>query len=154
MDRIGGAHASRRLRDKDRNSSRSALLIIRVRRIGRDCELPEPRSFRLVFYVADPHLLDHGFIADLDVWIDAQIVHPRGVLGRPAVRPDEEIAVALLAAQQRGLAVRTGLFTYMGDEDDRPPGCGQGGPSPTAATLVTLDLLAHPARGARNILCH
>ena len=75
------------LRNKNRNSPLGALLIVRVRRKRRHRELPEPGSFRLVLYLADPHRLHHGLIADLNIRIDAQMCTQAGFFGAPPCDP-------------------------------------------------------------------
>src|SRR5260370_2833534 len=144
----------RPLCSKDRNPPGSAFLVFRVRRICRNGKLPEPGPFSLVLYLAHPHRSHHGLITDLNIRIDAQIVHPSRIRWRPALRPDQDVAVAVLNAHQGGLTDCAGLITDVGYDDHRQPCITQGGAFGTAATFVTLDLLAHPVSGAGNILCH
>ena len=70
-------------------------MILRVRRKCRNGELPEPRPLSLVLYLAHPHRFHHGLIPDLDIRIDAQIVYPSRILWCPALRPDQDVAVAV-----------------------------------------------------------
>ena len=67
------------------------------------------RSFSLVLDLARPHRPHHGLITDFNIRIDAQIVHPSRVRWCPALRPDEDVAIAVLNAHQWGLTDRTGL---------------------------------------------
>jgi hypothetical protein len=64
-------------------------LVFRVRRIRRNGKLPEPRPFSLVLYLAHPHRLH-----------DAQIVHPNWIRWCPALRPDEDVAIAIVNARR------------------------------------------------------
>src|SRR5271165_4407960 len=90
----------------------------------------------------------------INIRIDAQIVHPSRIRWRPALRPDEDVAVAVLNAHQGGLTDCAGLITDVGYDDHRQPCITQGGAFGTATTFVKLDLLAHPVSGAGNIICH
>src|SRR6266852_7796700 len=144
----------RALCNKDRDPPGGALLVFRVRRKRRNGKLPEPRPLSLVFDLAYPHRSHDGLIADFNIRIDAQIVHPNRILWRPALRADEDVAVVVLDAHQRGLTDCTGLVTGVGHDDHRQPCITQGGAFGTTTTFVKLDLLAHPVSGAGNILCH
>ena len=62
----------------------------------------------------------------------------------PALRPDEDVAIAVLNAHQWGLTDCTGLVTGMGHDDYWQPCITQGGAFGTTATFVKIDLLAHP----------
>src|ERR1700687_4348450 len=138
----------RQLCNKDRNSPGCALLIVRVGWIRRSGKLPEPSSFRLVFDLAHPHGSHHGRITDFNIRTDTQIVHPGGISRCPALRPDEDVAVAVLDAHQWGLADCASLVADMGHDDHRQPCITQGGALSSTAAFVKLDLLAHPVLGA------
>jgi hypothetical protein len=55
----------------------------------------------------------------INIRIDAQIVHPNWIRWCPALRPDEDIAIAVLNAHQWGLTDCTGLITDVGHDDHR-----------------------------------
>src|SRR5205807_1381233 len=93
-------------------------------------------------------------VAQLDLRIGTQIVHPNRVVRRSALRPDEDVAIAVLDAHQRRLADCTGLVARVRDEDHGQARVAQGGALGAAAALVQLDLLAHPVAWARYILGH
>src|ERR1700716_734445 len=94
------ATSLRLLCNKDRNPPVGALLVFRVRRVRRNGKLPEPRPFILVLDLAHPHRSHHGLITDFNFRIDAQIVHPNRIHWCPALRSDEDVAIAVLNAHQ------------------------------------------------------
>ena len=53
--------------------------------------------------------------------MDAQIVYPSRVRWCPALRPDEDVAIAVLSAHQWCLTDCTGLVTCMDNDDHRQP---------------------------------
>ena len=67
------------------------------------------RSFSLVLDLARPHRSHHGLITNFNIRIDAQIVRPNRIRWCPALRSDEDVAIAVLNAHQWGLTDRTGL---------------------------------------------
>ena len=95
--------------NKDRNPPGGALLVFGVRRIRRNGKFPEPRSFSFVLDLARPHRSHHGLITNFNIRIDAQIVRPNRIRWCPALRSDEDVAIAVLNAHQWGLTDRTGL---------------------------------------------
>ena len=95
--------------------------------------LPEPRSFSLVLDLANPHRSHHSLITDFNIRIDAQIVHPSRVRWCAALRPDEDVAIAVLNAHQWGLTDCTGLVISKAPpepkgKDRKVIGGGTGGP--------------------------
>jgi hypothetical protein len=63
--------------------------------------------------LAHPHRLHHGLITDFNIRIDAQIVHPNRISRCPALRSDEDVAIAVLAPgasceRTSGIKVLTG----------------------------------------------
>src|SRR5207237_1067090 len=76
-----------RLRDEDRDPPCGPRLVVRVRRIRRDGELPESRPLGPVLDLADPHRLHRGVIADLDGRIGAQVMPPHGGSTSPRQAP-------------------------------------------------------------------
>ena len=119
-------------------------MVFSVKWIRRNGELPEPRSFSLAFDLVNPHRSHHSLITDFYIRIDAQIVHPSRVRWCPALRPDEDVASAVLNAHQWGLTDCTGFVPSMGHDNHRQPCIPQGGAFGTTATFVKIDLLAHP----------
>src|SRR2546425_10249084 len=55
-----------RLRDEDRDPACGPRLVVLVRRIRRDGQLPQPCSLGLIVDLADPHRLYRGVVADLN----------------------------------------------------------------------------------------
>src|SRR6476659_4145087 len=143
-----------RLGNKYWNPSDSALLVFRVMRKCCNGKLPKPRSLRLVLCLAHSHPLHDGLIANLNIWIDAQIVHPSRISRRSALRPDEHIAAPVFNAHEGRLTDCTGLVADVGHDDDGQPCIEQGGAFGTTTPFVNLNLLTHPVFGARHILCH
>src|SRR3989442_15661868 len=92
-----------RLRDEDRDPACGPRLVVLVRRIRRDGQLPQPCSLGLIVDLADPHRLYRGVVADLNGGGGAPVVYPdRGCRGSPP-RADKEVGCAGLVAPQRGL---------------------------------------------------
>src|SRR5262245_38439704 len=143
-----------RLRDEDWDAPCGPRLVLCVRRIGHDGEIPEPCALGLVLDLADPHRLHRGVIADLNGRVGAQVVYPDRVLRRPAHRPDEDVIGTVLDAHQRGLADRTGLIAGVGHDDHGQPGVAERGAIGPTTALVELDLVAYPLSGAGNVLRH
>src|SRR5437016_1173960 len=108
-----------RLRDEEWDASCGPRLVLRVWRIRRDGERPEPRPLGLVLDLADPHRLRHGVVADLDSRVGAQVVYPDRVLWRPAHGPDENVVGAIFDAHQRGLTDGAGLIAGVGHDNHR-----------------------------------
>src|SRR6266404_4825035 len=127
-------------------------LVVRVRRIRRDGEIPEPCPLSLVLYFTNSHRLYHGVITDLDGRIDAEVVHPHRVCRRSSKRADEDVVGAILDAHQGGLANRAGLVACVGHDDHRQPGVAERGALCPATALVELDLVAHPLPGAWDVV--
>src|SRR5262245_59256217 len=142
------------LRDEERDPPGGPRLVLRVWRIRRDSEIPEPPPLGLVFDLAHPHRLYCGMVADLDGRVGAQVVHPDRVRWRSTHGPDEDIVGAILDAHQRSLADRAGFVTGVSHDDHRQPGVAEGSAFGPTTALVELDLVAHPLPGTGDILCH
>src|SRR5262249_47889941 len=95
-----------------------------------------------------------GFIAQLNLRVGAQVVHPDRVLGRAALRTDEDVAIAVLDAHQRRFANGAGLVARVRDQNHRQAGVAQGRALGAAAALVELDLLSDPVARAWDIGGH
>src|SRR5215510_12469331 len=84
-----------RLGDEDRDAACGLRLILLVRRIGRDGQLPEPRALLVVGDLAHAHRLHDGEVAQLDVRVRAQVVDPDRVARRAADGADEDVVAAV-----------------------------------------------------------
>jgi hydroxyacylglutathione hydrolase len=146
-DRASGAL----LQHEHRDQARCPLLILGVRRVGRDGPLP-PRGALVAGQFARRHLPLVGPVLHFHARVGAQVVVPERVLGRPALGRDCGVAAVVLDPHHRRLANSAGLRAAVGDDHHGQPGVAQRRPGAAARTLVLLDLVPDPRGRAWYIL--
>src|SRR5689334_2088108 len=143
-----------RLGDEQRDAPRRLGLVLLVGRKRCDRELPQPGALGVVAHLPHLHRLHLREVADLDGGVRAQVVDPDGVGRRPTHRAHEHVTGTVGDAHQRSLADRARLVAGVRDDDDGQAGVAQRRALRPTATLVELDLVAHPLPGAGNVLGH
>jgi hydroxyacylglutathione hydrolase len=139
------------LKDEDRDKTVGLLLVLGVRRVGRDG--PRPPLFPLrAAHLADGHVPLDGAVLHLNVRVGPHVVHPLRVLRRAALGADDGVRALVLHSHQRSLAHLAALRPEVGDHNDRQARVEQCRARTAAGALILLDLVPDPRRRACLVL--
>jgi hydroxyacylglutathione hydrolase len=147
----GGELGAGPLKEEDRDEPVGLLLVLRVRREGRDRPLP-PGGALVAGDLAGRHLPRARPVLHHYLRVLAQVVHPDGVLGGAALGADRRVDALVLDPHQRSLAHRPGPGAPVGDNHHRQAGLAQRRSRRPAGPLVLFHLIPDPGRRARHVI--
>ena len=111
---------------KDRDDAIGLVLVLLIRRVCFDGDIPESSSLDWINYFSNPHRIDFGFVTNLNIRFSHQVVVPTRLFRRSTLRGYEDVTSPIDNLHQRSLSDRTRLPPSICHKDYWQTGVPQG----------------------------